>query len=56
MDLNATNAAGESVRPEYFKLYDARTDLGMENLFPAEWDRLARRMADDDELYEQFFK
>ena len=51
----AANAAGSGVRPEYFKLYSAKADLGMANLYPADWDDLARRMVTDDELYDQFF-
>ena len=56
MDLAASNAAGSGVQPTYFKLYDALADLEMDNLFPSEFDRLARRMATDDALWEKFAK
>ena len=53
-DLEQANIGGELFKPIYYRLYDAKTDLGMENLFPADWDDLARRMATDDELFAKF--
>lgn len=55
-DIKEANLQGSSARPQYFKLYDSKKDLGMKNLFPEEWDQLARRMVTDDELYAKFFK
>ena len=56
MDLATANAAGGDVRPDYFRLYEAKTDLEMDNLFPASWDQLARRLATDDNAWERFRK
>ena len=55
-NLTAANLNSEAKRPEYFQLYNHRADLGMENLFPADFDGLARKMATDDALYEKFFR
>ena len=47
---------GETKRPEYYLLYDHRKDLGMDNLYPKDFDSLARRLAVDDELLNKFFR
>ena len=53
-NLTAANIAGPDQEPIWYKLYSAPQDLGMENLFPSEYEQLVRRMVVDDELYEQF--
>ena len=55
-NLTEANINDDEERPEYFKLYNHRADLKMENLFPADFDELARKLATDDALYEQFFR
>jgi len=55
MDLAKANK-GETKRPEYYLLYDHRKDLGMDNLYPKDFDSLARRLAVDDELLNKFFR
>ena len=54
--MTAANEKGDSARPEYFKLYNHREDLGMENLFPSDFDQLAHQMAENDTLYQEFFR
>lgn len=56
MDLEASNNAGPSVRPDYFMLYDAKTDWELDNLLPASWDLLAKKIANDDAAWEKFYK
>ena len=53
-NMTAANIAGPDQEPIWYKLYSAPEDLGMENLFPADYDDYVRRMAVDDELYAQF--
>ena len=55
-NMTAANLKGETERPEYFKLYNHRQDLDMENLFPEDFDKLARRLAVDDALYDNFYR
>ena len=47
-NLETANVLGPDTRPSYFKYYTAQKDLEMENLFPADYDLLAKRMATDD--------
>ena len=54
--LTEANNAGLDKRPKYFKLYDARNDLEMASLFPRDYDKVARRMAIDDEYYAKYFR
>lgn len=55
--MDMTKANREEVEaPSYYKLYEARKDLGMENLFPEDYDKLARRLVADDALYAKFFR
>ena len=55
--FNLTDAnLSRDKQPEYFKLYNHRNDLEMENLFPADFDELAHRMKTDDETYSKFFR
>jgi len=46
----------ETERPQYYQLYDHRKDLGMENLYPSDYDDLAKRLVKDDGLYQKFFR
>ena len=43
----ASSAGGEDVAPEYYLLYDARKDYGMDTLFPADYDKLVQKFASD---------
>jgi hypothetical protein len=52
-DLELANQ-NDTQSPEYFVLYNSIVDLEMENLFPEQWDNLARRLVVDDALYEKF--
>ena len=57
LDLEAANSAHPSEAPNFTnKLYNTREALAMEDLFPASWDQLVRRMYDDDELYDEWSK
>jgi len=47
---------GPNERPEYFKFYEGRKDLGLKALFPEDYDGLARRMASDDIFYEKYLR
>ena len=53
-DLPSANAAGQDVFPNWYKLYSAKDDLGMENLFPADWDKVVRRLASEEDFYEKW--
>ena len=55
-NLTAANLNNGERRPEYFKLYNHKIDLEMDNLFPDDFDKLARRLAVDDVLYDKFFR
>ena len=55
-NMTVANENGKDKRPEYFKLYNHKEDLQMTNLFPADFDELAHKMADDDALYKKFFR
>ena len=55
-NLTAANLNHGETRPEYFKLYNHRTDLEMQNLFPDDYDKLARRIAVDDVHYNKFYR
>jgi len=55
-DLPSANAAGPDVLPNWYKIYSAREDLEMENLFPAEWDRVVHRLANEEDFYEKWLK
>ncbi len=49
-NLETANVLGQSHRPSYFKYYTAKKDLEMENLFPMDYDKLARA-----QCYKTFF-
>jgi len=53
-NLTAANQAGPDVDPVWYKLYTAPQDLEMESLLPQEWDKLVRRLAVDDVLFDKF--
>jgi len=53
-NMDSANIAGPDVDPSWYKLYTATQDLGMESLLPQEWDKLVRRMAVDDDLFNTF--
>jgi len=55
-NMAEANLAGPDVNPIWYKLYSAREGLGMENLYPEDWDQLVRRMAVDDDLYATFHR
>jgi hypothetical protein len=53
-NLATANLAGNS--PQYFKFYEAKKDLGLEALFPQDYDQLARRMATDEIFYQKYLR
>ena len=55
-NLETANVLGPSIHPSYFKYYTAKKDLEMENLFPEDYDKLARRMASDNAFYDKYFR
>ena len=55
-DLSSANEAGEELLPTWYKIYSAREDLQMENLFPAEWDKVVRRLAEEEDFYGKWIK
>merc|ERR1719369_1732483 len=55
-DLPAANTAGQDNLPQWYKLYSAKQDLEMDSLLPAEWDKLVRRLASDEEFYEKWLR
>jgi len=44
------------VRPKYFKFYDGKAGLEIDNLFPEGLDQAVRRMAIDDIYYEKYLR
>ena len=55
-NLTEANENGEGKSPKYFKLYNHKKDLEMENVFPKDFDELAHRMAVNATLYNRFFR
>jgi len=55
-DLPAANTGGQDNLPQWYKLYSAKQDLEMDSLLPAEWDKLVRRLASDEEFYEKWLR
>ena len=55
-NLASANWHGSDVRPEYFKLYEGKKDLGLKSLFPEDYDQLARRLADDETFYQKYHR
>ncbi|CAG0884083.1 unnamed protein product [Darwinula stevensoni] len=52
-NLDEANLSGE---PNWYLLYDARTAYGLPNLQPGSWSDLAFAMAQDDALFEEFWR
>jgi len=50
----ASDVGGDKARPQYYQLYDHRKDLKMANLYPRDFDDLAKRLVKDDNLYKEF--
>ncbi|CAM9601960.1 unnamed protein product [Bubo scandiacus] len=54
--LNLTRAnAAPGARPRWQRLYGARQAYGLPSAFPADWDRLIRRLQDDERLFQRFW-
>ena len=56
MDLALANEAGLNEKPIYTKLYDAKIDLEINSLFARDFDTVVKKMAVDDEYYENYFR
>jgi len=56
MDLAAANELGEDSSPEWFLEYSLPGEYDMESLLPSAFDSLARRLAEDDALFDQFYR
>ena len=54
MNITEANAAGAATKPVYELFYDMRTDLGMNSLFPNDFDHLIDRLTYDDALWSKF--
>ncbi|XP_039913150.1 sphingomyelin phosphodiesterase [Hirundo rustica] len=55
LNLTEANAAPPGTPPRWQRLYGARTAYGLPTAFPADWDRLVRRMQDDEQLFQLFW-
>lgn len=55
LNLTEANAAPPGTPPRWRRLYSARRAYGLPTAFPADWDRLVRRMQDDEQLFQQFW-
>ena len=55
-NMAESNAAGQEAKPAWYRLASVKEDLEMEAMFPEEWDRLVRRIAEDDEMYEKWLR
>ena len=55
-NLASANWQGPDVRPDYFKLYEGKKDLGLKSLFPEDYDQLVRRLADDEIFYQKYHR
>ncbi|XP_074007126.1 sphingomyelin phosphodiesterase [Numenius arquata] len=53
--LNLTEANAPGGSPRWRLLYGAREALGLPTAFPADWDRLLRRLQDDERLFQRFW-
>jgi len=56
MDITLANEVGEEVPPEWFLEYSLPDDYDMDSLLPKAFDDLARRLVDDDALFDQFYR
>uniref|UniRef100_A0A8C5T3Q7 Amyloid beta precursor protein binding family B member 1 n=1 Tax=Malurus cyaneus samueli TaxID=2593467 RepID=A0A8C5T3Q7_9PASS len=55
LNLTEANTAPPGTLPRWQRLYRAREAYGLPTAFPADWDRLVRRMQDDEQLFQQFW-
>lgn len=55
LNLTEANAAPPGTAPRWRRLYGAREAYGLPAAFPADWDRLVRRMQDDEPLFQLFW-
>ncbi|NWV69945.1 ASM phosphodiesterase, partial [Malurus elegans] len=55
LNLTEANTAPPGTPPRWQRLYRAREAYGLPTAFPADWDRLVRRMQDDEQLFQQFW-
>ncbi|NWI04902.1 ASM phosphodiesterase, partial [Tichodroma muraria] len=55
LNLTEANAAPPGTRPPWQRLYSARKAYGLPTAFPSDWDRLVRRMQDDEQLFQLFW-
>ncbi|XP_066401709.1 sphingomyelin phosphodiesterase [Molothrus aeneus] len=55
LNLTEANAAPPGTAPRWQRLYSAREAYGLPAAFPADWDRLVRRMQDDEPLFQLFW-
>ncbi|XP_027529504.1 LOW QUALITY PROTEIN: sphingomyelin phosphodiesterase-like [Neopelma chrysocephalum] len=55
LNLTEANAAPPGTPPRWQRLYGAREAYGLPAAFPADWDRLVRRLQDDERLFQRFW-
>ncbi|NXG13071.1 ASM phosphodiesterase, partial [Grallaria varia] len=55
LNLTEANVAPPGTAPRWQRLYSAREAYGLPTAFPADWDRLVRRLQDDERLFQQFW-
>ena len=53
MNLKEANLYGY---PIWYKLYSARDAYQMPNLSPGDWDTLVSKLAENDQLFDQYYK
>lgn len=53
-DLEKANEGDN--KPTWYRLYLARDEYEMNSLEPEEWDKLIKKMFNDDELFDRFYK
>ncbi len=53
MNLKEANLYGY---PIWYKLYSARDAYQMSALMPQDWDKLVTKLAENDELFNQYYK
>lgn len=53
--LNITEV-NQSQKSVWRKEYSAKADLGLKNLYPADWDDLINRMKKDDTLFQKYYR
>ncbi|KAJ7427052.1 sphingomyelin phosphodiesterase 1 [Willisornis vidua] len=55
LNLTEANAAPPGTPPRWQRLYRAREAYGLPTAFPGDWDRLVRRLQDDERLFQRFW-